>query len=213
MVTRKLDLDPNQLQNTDVDNVIQLGPPNKDGLMAKFTSAKKDLLSIERKLTTKKIGEYAVPMDFPIQWDAVTPIPQLLVNGAITVLIFDLHTSSNQNDGAERIAVVRFHNCIAVRMGNPSSDALRNHSLHHKGLMVNTAHTVQSSRWISELEALNNGTNHFEPGEWKTFHHYLFTFRDGIFECVAKSYNIETSNKNKGGGVVDVGKQHLTAID
>lgn len=207
MVTRKLDLDPNQLKNLENGEVIQLGPPDNDGLMAKFTTAKKDLLGIERKITAKRIGEYAIPMDFPIQWDDVTPMPQLLVNGAITVLIFDLHTARTLNDGVERIAVVRFHNCIAVRMGSPNSDGMRNHPLHRKGLTATSAHSVHASHWVNDLEALNKGSDRILSDEWKTYHHYLFTFRDGIFECVAKSYNIETSIKNKGGGVVDVGKQ------
>ncbi|HWQ46464.1 MAG TPA: hypothetical protein VN376_06330 [Longilinea sp.] len=206
MVTRKLDLDPSQIPEIDKNNVIELGPPGKDGLMAKFTSAKKDLLSIERKLTAKKIGEYAVPIDFPLQWDSATPVPQLLVNGSITVLIFDLHTTSTKNDGIERIAVVRFHNCVSVRMGSPNSEALHNHPLRHKGLMQNTAHLVHASRWIAELESMNKGNSQLEQDSWKKLSHYIFTFRDGLFECVALSYNIETSIKNKNGGVVDVSK-------
>jgi hypothetical protein len=68
---------------------------------------------------------------------------------------------------------------------------LNGHSLWGKGLDPYEAHEIAHSRWLAEEEKINQVHPHYNPDRWKTRKHYLFSFRDETFECLACDYRIE----------------------
>ena len=54
-----------------------------------------------------------------------------------------------------------------------------------------SAHVIAHSRWLAEAENINKVHRHYNPDRWKTRKHYLLTFHDETFECLASGYKIE----------------------
>ncbi len=49
-----------------------------------------------------------------------------------------------------------------------------------------------NSRWLKELEAINSVHRIYRPESWRDRNHFVFWFHDSTFECVARSYKVET---------------------
>lgn len=49
-----------------------------------------------------------------------------------------------------------------------------------------------NSRWLEEIEAINSIHRLYRPESWRERIHYVFRFHDCTFECVARSYKVET---------------------
>jgi hypothetical protein len=79
--------------------------------------------------------------------------------------------------------VVCFHTAFAHRFGPPAARDLAAHPLVARGLKRDGAFEVKDSAW-AQTEA---------PGKGK---HYAFTFRDGLFECVAEGFGSEVIDED-----------------
>jgi hypothetical protein len=75
--------------------------------------------------------------------------------------------------------IVTFHPAFGHRYGPPGRKGVASHPLAARGLKPDRAFEVKDSSWAREAFG----------GKGK---HYLFTFRDGIFECCAEGYGSET---------------------
>lgn len=163
-----------------------LATKHKGGEWEERRAAEQEVLGLERRLAAAKRDEYAEPCDFPLVWD-VFPVPYLMVNEYRALLAFFLKDSDR-----EQLGLVQFDLCNAARLGTPNVDVLEGHSLNGKGLEAYRAQRVVNSRWIKELEAINSVHAAHRPEEWRTLNHYVFWFHDSTFECVGRSYTVET---------------------
>ena len=49
-----------------------------------------------------------------------------------------------------------------------------------------------NSRWLKEIEKINSVHRMYQPESWRDRTHFIFRFRVSTFECVARSYKVET---------------------
>jgi hypothetical protein len=87
----------------------------------------------------------------------------------------------------DRLAVLQFDRCLAVKAGPPNDEALHGHPLYSRGLRFYSVHRVSASSWIDELERMNrvhprHDRDHFIHG----LSHYIFTFQDSTLECIVR---------------------------
>jgi hypothetical protein len=75
--------------------------------------------------------------------------------------------------------IVTFHPAFGHRFGPPGRKDLASHPLAAHGLKPERAYEVKGSPWIRDAFG----------GRGK---HYLFTFRDSVFECAAEGFGSET---------------------
>src|SRR5947209_3670485 len=61
--------------------------------------AKEAVLRLERELAAAKGEEHAIPLDFPVQWDAGAPLPHLLRNDYRCFLTFYVREDDPDWDG------------------------------------------------------------------------------------------------------------------
>jgi hypothetical protein len=160
-------------------------------------------LQLECELAAAKGEEYAVPLDFPVQWDTGAPLPHVIQNDYKTFLTFYVRVPDPAWDGTyvnvkdpgdrsvESLALVEFFHCISARLGTPNDEVFDGHPLYGKGLDGYTAQKVENSRWLAELEAINRIHRCYDPDRWRELEHYVFWFHDSTFECVAESYKVE----------------------
>ena len=88
------------------------------------------------------------------------------------------------------IAAVRFELAIACYFGLPNDEALSGHPLSRFGLEPYRAYEVLGSAWIEELSARNSVHPNHRGDSFADMHHFLFTFKDELFECVASGYQL-----------------------
>jgi len=178
-------------------------PKHKGGEVEEYLTAHNALLVAERELAAAKDEPYAVPINFPVQWDTGAPLPYLLQSDYRTFLVFFLRDTDPDWDGSyvnirysdspspSSLAIVEFKRCLCTKMGTPNEEVLHGHPLNGKGLEGYRPLRVENSIWIKELEAINSVHPGYKPERWRKLNHYFFGFHDCTFECIAESFEVE----------------------
>ena len=131
------------------------------------------------------------------------PLPTIVASEHSLAVVFYLEQRDPNWDGktvrvvtpdsdAEPAAIVRFTRANAHYFGPPNDEAFRGHPLAARGLKPYGAFEVLSSSWIRALEHMNSVHPNHRPGDYyPSRHHFILTFHDTIFECVANDYSVE----------------------
>ncbi len=180
-----------------------LAPKHHGGEWEEYWSAYYAVLELERELAAARGEEYAVPLDFPVKWDAGAPLPHLFRNDLKTFVTFYVRESDPNWDGSyvrvrnpadskmAHLALVEFFGCASAKLGTPNDEVFEGHPLSGRGLDGYTAQKIVNSRWLAELEAINKVHHCYDPTRWRGLNHYVFWFHDTTFECVAESFQVE----------------------
>ncbi|MFY9642450.1 MAG: hypothetical protein WCD20_19775 [Rhodomicrobium sp.] len=81
---------------------------------------------------------------------------------------------------------IRFDSVSAHYIGWPNDEALHAHRLWGRGLTYYAMHEVANSDWLAELERRNSVHPRHIPGLFLRCRHFIGTYKDGTFECVAR---------------------------
>jgi hypothetical protein len=84
------------------------------------------------------------------------------------------------------IGIVEFKRVTSIKIGSPSDEVLRGHSLWGSGLEFYSAHEVKNSPWITDLMDVDRAHERFDESQWIGRRHFMLTFHDETLECVAK---------------------------
>lgn len=183
--------------------VKALAPKHRGGEWVEYLAAHEAVLTAERDLAAALGEPYAVPLEFPAQWDVGAPLPHLLQNDHRTFLLFLLADAgvrpsssfvtvvSPRDASPSNLAIVEFTGCVCSKMGTPNDEVYQGHPLQGKGFTGYRPLRVVNSAWIKELETINSVHSAYRPERWRTLAHYILGFHDCTFECVAQSFTIE----------------------
>jgi hypothetical protein len=130
------------------------------------------------------------------------PIPVVLSDELVTIVAFYLQDAPDVWDGTsvrivssetegEPLALIRFSLCYASMFGPPNDEAFEGHPLANRGLRPYGAFVIENSSWIRRLEQMNSVHLHHKPERFWARKHYVLSFHDSTFECVADGYTIE----------------------
>jgi hypothetical protein len=119
------------------------------------------------------------------------PLPILLCDENQLVLSYDLPEHA-QNEGAVGCTVIRFIHPQVHMFGSPNDEALQGHPLWSHGLRSYRVYRVEGSSWVRQLERMNSVHPRHDPSRFEQLNHFIFTFHDSVFECVAKSFEVAT---------------------
>src|SRR5262249_8093177 len=92
--------------------------------------------------------------------------------------------------GEER-TILKFASPRAHYLGPPNDEALQGHPLWPHGLRHYGIFEITSSSWIRSLERMNRVPPRHSPERYEELRHYVFTFHDSTFECIAKGVSVE----------------------
>ena len=169
-----------------------------------YWNASDELLTAERALAKEKGEQYAEPFNFPLTWDRGAPTPCVIQNESKAVLTFYLFDPDPEWDGSyvnvvnplskdeAMLGLVEFDLCFSARLGHPNDEVLEGHPLHSKSLEGYTAQIVHNSEWLEEVKRINSVHQQHDQISWDDIIHYVFWFHDSTFECLAKSFRVET---------------------
>ncbi|HVG19402.1 MAG TPA: hypothetical protein VNI02_10135 [Blastocatellia bacterium] len=129
------------------------------------------------------------------------PLPLVMSDEHVLLLAYIIQGRRYVRDGrvltdadldmfVEHIALVEFEMCWSCMFGSPNDETLNGHPLYSRGLTPYGAFEVEGSSWIRALERTNSVHPRHDPKRFESLHHYVFTFHDSTFECVAEGYKI-----------------------
>lgn len=91
---------------------------------------------------------------------------------------------------ADPVAVVSFPLYCATLFGPPNDEAFSGHPLSRRGLKPYGAFEVLDSSWIHQLERMNSVHPQHSRERYLELRHFILTFHDSTFECVASRYEV-----------------------
>ncbi|HWN97204.1 MAG TPA: hypothetical protein VNT99_19390 [Methylomirabilota bacterium] len=129
---------------------------------------------------TQSVTPLAVDVSFDIKPEAGVPFPVLFQTENETVLVYRGHG----------VVVAHFDGCIITQFGYPNDEALGGHPLYASGLQHYGVFEVHGSSWPAALEAQNRRA--FPDSHSFDYRHFIFTFHDSTFECLATAIRFES---------------------
>lgn len=97
--------------------------------------------------------------------------------------------SADRDD--EAIALLTFLGYHAFFFGPPNDETLAGHPLAHRGLRPYGSYVVEPSSWVHRLERMSSVHPQHDPKRFDELRHFILTFHDSTFECVARSFTVE----------------------
>ena len=91
----------------------------------------------------------------------------------------------------EIVALVAFVRPRAHLFGPPNDEAFSGHPLAERGLHPYGAFEIHGSSWIRRLERMNSVHPQHRAAAFERLRHFIFSFHDSTFECVAEGFQIE----------------------
>ena len=143
-----------------------------------------------------KVGrrDKVVPLTSLPQSDTVAPLP--LVVASDNELRIAYISPGNRRDGDVRdgdvMVTVTFNLPHAHMFGPPNDETFTGHPLARRGLEPYGAFVIKHSSWIRQFERMNSVHPHHSPEPFEWLRHYVLSFRDTTFECVAHGFDYET---------------------
>ena len=83
--------------------------------------------------------------------------------------------------------------------GHPNEEVLHGHPLFEKGVVRFGVSQVLNSSWIKDLERVNSVHEKHRSGWQASLNHYIFSFHDSTFECVAAEIDIVSPSRTVNG--------------
>ena len=118
--------------------------------------------------------------------DAGVPAPMILATDKNLLLCYETFP------GGETLALLRFSRPYAHYFGSPNDEALEGHLLYPCGLKSYGIFEVEDSSWIRSLERMNSVHPTHRSDRFRNLRHFIFTFHDTCFECVAEAVSETT---------------------
>jgi len=148
-------------------------------------------------VNTDRVVELA---DVP-QSSVGAPLPRIVADEHMCLVGFYLEDRDPNWDGSsvrvidaatsdEPVAVVTFPRFWATMFGPPNDEAFAGHPLRNRGLRPYGAYEVLDSSWIHQLERMNSVHPHHRRERFLELRHFILSFHDSTFECVAPRYEI-----------------------
>ncbi|MEL7536957.1 MAG: hypothetical protein AAFM91_07765 [Pseudomonadota bacterium] len=156
-------------------------------------------------------NDRVIELDALPQSSVGAPIPYVFASELFTYVAYYAQETDPNWDGStvrvvgpdssdERVIVVRFDS-YATYFGPPNDEAFDGHPLEQRGLTPYGFFEIANSSWIRSLEKMNSvHRNHNGEEFLRRNRHFVLSFHDSTFECVARSFEWVEDTR---GSVVD----------
>jgi hypothetical protein len=172
---------------------VQDAPFNLTEILMAYES----LAKAQRELAAAKGEPYAVPYDIGFKQEEINSEPVLLQTNNQTFLTFSTIRQMPDADGkynSGSYAVVECKSCWQTKFGCPNDEALEGHPLYNKGLNGCGVFKVHNSAWIKKVA--EQIWSKFPNTPISNQNHFILTFPDVTFECIADELQATLSSKS-----------------
>jgi hypothetical protein len=115
---------------------------------------------------------------------AGAPTPVLLADDDGLVLAYETAPANDE------LVILKFLRPYAHSFGPPNDEAVTGHPLAKYGLAPYGIFEVLQSPWSGALEKLNRAHPNHNAQKFASLRHFIFTFHDGLFECLATDVRV-----------------------
>lgn len=135
------------------------------------------------------------------------PCPMALLTDSELYLIFyskirNTNGIQEQNIASDNhINVMKFNNYVQSKFGIPSNETLSGHPYYKLGLRSYSFYQVEDSDWIANLKKMQSIHPYYNEKKWESYNHYVLTFHDNMFECIAKDFEVEKKSTSVAKGM------------
>lgn len=130
--------------------------------------------------------------------DSGTPSPTILSNdNELFITFYSDDVKSLSFEPQERntvydsgIIVLKFKMYLHYNFGIPGDETIHKHPYSKLGMRSYSFYELKNSNLIKELQEIQKGHVYYDADKWKTYKHYVLTFHDNMFECIAEGFEI-----------------------
>jgi hypothetical protein len=169
---------------------VRHGTPERAELDRQYHAAKQHAAKVQRQLAELTGDEHAVWLDLGVRPEAAISGGVLIQTETKCYLLFNV--SGPPVDNRVPQAIVEFDGPIKTQFGLPNDEALIGHPLSNSGLSAYDAFEVLNSRWLAA--ELRRNQVAFPDCEF-TCRHFIFTFHDSSFECLASDLKVTVDSR------------------
>jgi len=163
----------------------------KKGQAARESNAKRldafdRLAKAQRALAAAKGDEYAVPFDIGFVPEAAVSEPAFFQTERASLLTFSAMRQMpewRREDAGYGLVEIIY--CFASTFGAPGDEDLERDPLYSKGLGAYGVYEIVNSSWKRAL--CEHGGLYFPGTPSPTQRHFVFTFHDSTFQCIASN--------------------------
>lgn len=112
------------------------------------------------------------------------PSPKIISDSYNLYLNFKI---DDENDDSITLKFINYH---IYKMGFPGNETLCYHPYSIYGVNTSDIYLIKDSKWINELKEIDKNHPYHNEAKWDSLNHYIITFHDDLFECIAKDFEI-----------------------
>ncbi len=120
------------------------------------------------------------------------PLPLIIANDFMLSLIFlgDEIKAADGNNLLEPVYLLKFIKPRSHRFGAPSNETIHGHPYYPLGLFSHSFFQLKESDWLEQLKTINKIHPYYDEQRWTKAKHFIITFHDKMFECIAEGYEV-----------------------
>ena len=147
--------------------------------------------------------EYARVIKWEPPWSTGASYPHVFADGQNIYLIYLINEPHPNFDGTnpreiDNTSDVEYPLALITFDGNTFKFGIANDEVYGglplwgKGLEFYSAHIVENSKWIKEIDDINKVHLRYNPDRNPESKHYMFLFHDELFEVITRDFKVET---------------------
>lgn len=137
------------------------------------------------------------------EMDCGSPSPIIISNDNELIIAFyaDKESSLSLSIPTERnmvhdtgIFALKFKRYLKYKFGLPGNETIQWHPYTKLGMKSFSFYELKDSNFIRELEDIEKKHPYYNSQKWNLYKHYILTFHDNMFECIAQDFEIRQEN-------------------
>ena len=171
----------------------------------------------ERQHQFKMKKETARKIDWYPEWCTGAPTPFVYSNGNkvfLTYIIADSESitediktlNETSDDCQENMALVEFDGAT-FKYGVANDEVLNGLPLYGNGLEFYSAHIIEHSKWLKEIDAIHSVHPGYDPKRREDLRHFMLLFHDELLEVIARTFTVEVFRASMKSMAIEVVKR------
>lgn len=135
------------------------------------------------------------------EMDFGAPSPTIISNDSELYIAFYANKKSISTTPQERntiydtgIFALKFNVFLKYMFGLPGEETIQGHPYSKLGMKPYSFFELKNSDLIKSLQDIEKIHPNYNPEKWKIYKHYILTFHDNMFECIAQNFEIREEN-------------------
>lgn len=92
------------------------------------------------------------------------------------------------------IFTLEFKQFLKYTFGMPNNETIHGHPYSKLGMNSYSFYELKNSDLIKTLQNIEKVHPQYNPKKWEMYRHYILTFHDNMFECIAQGFEIREEN-------------------